>query len=153
MRFQSFSFKISTGLWVVGMICSVILGCSSDVNYTPPVGSNEIAINHYSFGKIIVNGKTHENDIVIFADSTVQDWRAQVNHSIQLIDVMELMTGPVKKLIIGIGSNKGCSVTDDIVKYTASKNIELHILDTYEAVKLFNASSKDGLAACFHVNC
>jgi hypothetical protein len=78
---------------------------------------------------------------------------AQINHAIQLTDVKALMTGSVKKLIIGIGFIEECSVADDIVKYALSKNIELHILDTREAVKLFNASPKDGLAACFHVNC
>ena len=153
MRFQPFSFKISTGLMVAGMICCVIIGCSPEVNYSPPAGDNEIAINHYSFGKIVVNGKTYENDIAIFPDSSVQNWRAQTNHAIQLIDVKELISGAVKRLIIGTGANDGCSVTDEIVNYAASRNIEIRILDTYEAVKLFNASPKDGLAACFHVNC
>jgi hypothetical protein len=138
---------------VLGLICSVIFGCSPEVNYSPAAGNNDIAINHYSFGKIVVNGKTYENDIAILADGSVQNWMAQTNHAIQLNDVKALMTGSVKKLIIGIGFNEGCSVTDDIVTYALSKNIELHILDTREAVKLFNASSKDGLTACFHVNC
>ena len=153
MRFHWFGFKNITGLIAAAMICSVISGCSPDVNYTPPAGSSEIAITHYSFGKIVVNGRTYENDIVIFPDSTVQNWQASINHSIRLVDTKALLTGPVKKLIIGIGFNNGCSVTDDIAEQAASKNIELHILDTREAVKLFNASSKDGLSACFHVNC
>jgi len=146
-------FHAMFGLMVAVIICSALIGCSSEVNYTPPAGNNEIAITHYSFGKIVVDGKTYENDIVIFPDRTVQNWQASINHSIRLIDTKALMTGPVNKLIIGIGFNNGCSVTDDIVEYAVSKNIELHILDTREAVKLFNGSSKDGLAACFHVNC
>ena len=117
MRFESFRFNISTGFIILGLIGSVIIGCSSEVNYSPPADNNEIAINHYSFGKIVVNSKTYENDIAILADGSVQDWMAQTNHAIQLTDVKALMTDPVNKLIIGIGFNDGCSVTDDVVKY------------------------------------
>jgi hypothetical protein len=135
---------------MLGCICS---GCSSEVNYIPPDGSGEIAITHYSFGRIIVNGKPYENDIAIFADGRTVNWQAQANHAIQLADVKTLMDGGTTTLIIGIGAHSGCSVTDDIAAYAASKNIAVHVLDSFEAVKLFNASPKKGLAACFHVNC
>lgn len=148
-----FRFKINSGSVLLGIIFLFILGCSSDVNYSPPAGSKEIAITHYSFGKIIINGSAYENDVAIFSDSTVKNWYPQVNHAIQLIDIKELITGTTKTLIIGIGANKGCSVTDEIIEFADSNNIELHLLDTYEAVKLFNSSPKEGLAACFHVNC
>ena len=59
----------------------------------------------------------------------------------------------IKILIVGIGANKGCFVTEDIIEYTNSKSIKLHILNTYKAVKLFNKLPKKGLTACFHVNC
>lgn len=153
MCLRSLIFKPGIVLIAFSIICIVSVSCSSEVNFTPPAGSKEIAINHYSFGKIIVNDKTYENDIAIFADGRVKNWRAKANHAIQLTDVKVLMNGTVNKLIIGIGSNDGCSVTDKITAYAATKNIEVHILNTFEAVKMFNASPKEGLAACFHVNC
>jgi hypothetical protein len=83
----------------------------------------------------------------------VKNWHARLNHAIELRDVEALMSGPVKKIIIGIGTDKKCSVSDEIKKFAFSRQIEIHILDTYEAVKLFNASEKTGLAACFHLTC
>ncbi len=149
----SIRFRISSAIVSLGIVCLVTMGCSSDVNYAPPAGSTEIAITHYSFGTITVDDTTYEHDIAISTDSTVNNWRPQVNHSIQLVDIKHLITASTKALIIGIGSHKGCWVADEISEYTDSKKIHLHILDTYEAVKLFNRISKDGLAACFHVNC
>ena len=137
-------------LCTIFCVCS---SCSSAVNYTPPAGSKEIAIRHYSFGKIVVNDKTYENDIAIFAGGRVTNWQAQANHAIQLTDVKEVMDGAVTKLIVGMCANDGCSVTEEIAAYAASKKITIHVLNTFEAVKLFNASPKEGLAACFHVKC
>lgn len=153
MRLRSLNITTRVVVLVLCTICCVCSGCSSEINYTPPAGSKEIAIHHYSFGKIVVNDKTYENDIAIFADGRVINWQAQANHAIQLTDVKALMKSAVTKLIIGIGANDGCSVTDEIALYAASKNITIHVLNTFEAVKLFNASPKEGLAACFHVNC
>ncbi len=153
MRLLLLNTKIDAYLLFMSMFLTVLIGCSNEVNYTPPEGSVEIAITHYSFGKIIVNGKAFENDIAIYPDRKVQNWQAQINHSIQLTDIKNLITESTETLIIGIGAIKGCSVSDEIIHFTGANQITLHILNTYEAVKLFNASSKDGLAACFHVNC
>jgi len=153
MQCERAMINTRTGLSVFGLICFIIVGCSSEVNYTPPEGSTDLAITHYSFGKITIDGKTYENDIAINPDGIVNNWRAQVNHAIQLVDLKKMMDGPIKTFIIGIGANKGCSIADEIKTYAQSKNIKLHILDTFGAVELFNAYNKQGLAACFHINC
>ena len=153
MYFRSMGFKTGIKILVVGAICAAFISCSLEVNYTPPAGSNQIAVNHYSFGKIVVNEKTYENDIAISDDGTVSNWRMEAQHAIQLTDVKALMGGAVKMLIIGIGANDGCSVTEEVFAYAASKSIAVHVLNTFEAVKLFNSTPKEGLTACFHVNC
>lgn len=148
-------FALGTNWSLGGVICAamLILGCSAEVNYTPAEGSSEIAITHFSFGEIVVAGKTFEDDVVIFADGSVRTLATRLNHVIQLRDIEDLISGPVKMIIVGTGTAKKCSVTDEIKQYAASRKIEVHILDTFEAVKLFNASDKAGLAACFHVTC
>ena len=135
------------------LLSAIIFACSGDINYTPPQGSKDIAITHYSFGKIIIDGKSYENDVAIFSDGTVKTWQAKINHAIQLDDIKDLIDDSTKILIIGIGADKNCTLTDDIAPYCQSKGVELTALDTYEAVKLFNKRMKTGLAACFHINC
>ncbi len=127
--------------------------CSADVNYTPPDGSKEMAITHYSFGKIVVDGKTFGYDIAILPDKSIKKWKVKVSHAFQLSDIKDLIDDSTKILIIGIGANKDCSITDEIVDFSKSKGVQLEVLDTYEAVRLFNTLPKLGLSACFHLNC
>jgi hypothetical protein len=130
-----------------------LIACASDVDYTPPEGSQEMAITHYSFGKMIVDGKTFGYDIAILPDNSIKKWRIKTSHAIQLVDISELISDATETLIIGIGANKACSITDDIVEFSKSKGVRLEVLDTYEAVRLFNQLPKAGLSACFHLNC
>ena len=153
MCFQSMRFTTVIVLFVVSTIYCFCIGCTSEVNYTPPAGSSDTAIKHYSFGKIVVNGKTYENDIAVLTSGSVKNWRMEAQHAVQLNDVKSLMEGAVKILIIGTGANSGCSITEEVTAYAASKGITVHVLNTFDAVKLFNASPKEGLAACFHLNC
>lgn len=148
-----FLARTSRSMVVTIWYALLMLGCSAEVNYTPPEGGDEIAITHFSFGEISVAGKTFESDILIFADGSVRTLATRINHVIQLRDIEDLISGRVKMLIIGTGTDKKCSVTDEIKQYASSRKIEVHILDTFEAVELFNASEKTGLAACFHVTC
>jgi hypothetical protein len=153
MIYKNIILKKIFGIMVPVFVSVILTGCSSDVNYTPPPNSQEMAITHYSFGKIIVDGKTYAHDIAIVSSKTVKNWRAKINHAIQLVDIKDLIDDSTQRLIIGIGANDACSVTQEIVEYTKSKGIQLHMLNTYEAVKLFNSLPKKGLSACFHVNC
>jgi len=142
-------FKLQALLILTALFCA----CAEDVNYTPPANSREMAITHYAFGKMVIDGETYENDVAIFPDKTVQKWHVKTNHTIQLIDIQALINDSTEALIIGTGASEICTVKDDIVDYAASKGIKLIIRDTYEAVRQFNKLPKEGLSACFHLNC
>ena len=136
------------------LLCIIFSGCSiPDVNYTPPPGSNETAITHYSFGKITVDGKAFVRDIAILPDKSVQHWDVKTHHRVQSVDIKNIVDDTTKTFIIGTGADEGCAVLDETVDYIKSKGIELHILNTYKAVRLFNKLPKKGLSACFHINC
>lgn len=148
-RRPSKCFKILALLILTVLFCA----CAEDVNYTPPANSNETAITHYAFGKIVIDGKTYESDVAIYPDQTVRKWRVHTNHMIQLIDIQALIDDATETLIIGTGASEICTVKDEILAYAESKGIQLIILGTYEAVRQFNKLPKTGLAACFHLNC
>ncbi|MBC2711372.1 MAG: hypothetical protein HGJ94_10365 [Desulfosarcina sp.] len=101
----------------------LIYACSAEVNYTPPAGSKDMARH------------------------------MKIHHAIQLNDIKDLIDDSTKTLIIGIGADSVCSVTDDIVDFSKSMGVDLLILDTCEAVRTFNKLPKKGLSACFHINC
>lgn len=135
------------------MACCLLVSCSREVNFTPPVGSRDMAITHYAFGEMVIDGKTYENDLTIGPNQTVKYWETKLRHYIELSDVADLIDDSTRTLIVGIGSEKQCEVGNSLIEYAKSKGIELLIFSTYEAVKRFNALPKKGLSACFHLNC
>ena len=48
------------------------------MNYTPPVGSSDTAITHFSFAKMIVDEKEFRDvDVAIGLDGKARPWRMQ----------------------------------------------------------------------------
>jgi len=112
-----------------------------------------MAITYYRFGRMVVDGKTYERDILIGPDKEVKSWRTKFSHEIQLGDIQDLLGESTRIIIFGIGADKGCWLNQEVLDYTRSKGIEVHILNTFDAVRKFNSLPKEGLSACFHLNC
>ncbi len=138
------------------IILLVVAGCSSskEVNYTPPDGSEGPAINHFSFSKMIVDGKElNDVDVAIFSNGTVGVWQISQVHVVDAADIEMMIGADTRVLIIGTGANGVSEVTEDAMALTKAKGIDTHVLDTAEAVKLFNKLQKVGMAAVFHTGC
>jgi len=80
-------------------------------------------------------------------------WKFGINHQFHPNDVQAIVDGTVSKFIIGTGASEGTLVMQQTLDFLQSKGIEYTILNTYDAVRLFNKSTKTGLAAFFHINC
>ena len=141
---------------VVAVLSSLVISCSSskEVNYTPPDGSRGPAINHFSFSRMVVDGKEYNDmDIVILSNGKVEPWQIGKVHEVAPAD-MEALIGPsTRVLIIGTGANGVTVVGPDALERAAESGVQLHVLDTTAAVNMFNGHSKDGLAAAFHTGC
>ena len=138
-------------------LCLVLAGCSGDVDYTPPAGSKEMAITHYSFGKIVVDGTEYTSDIVISPGRNISSWSFDTtSHMIEAGDIEKLVNRDVQTVIIGIGYNSAASFSTSALEFfdrLRAKGIEVFQLSTSKAVKRFNDSPKKGLLAFLHLNC
>ncbi|MCP3898510.1 MAG: hypothetical protein GY707_02115 [Desulfobacteraceae bacterium] len=134
-----------------------IIGCSNTVEYTPPDGSTEMAITHYAFGKMVVDKKEYTGDLAILPEGEIRAWSFDYgSHSIVPNDFRPLITDRVKTFIIGTGHDSAAYLSKEgkeAIEQLRAKGIKVHVLSTSDAVKLFNASSKQGLLACFHLTC
>lgn len=127
---------------------------SKEVNYIPPEGSPGPVIHHFSFSKMIVDGKTcNEMDITISSDGKVAPWQIGTVHVVAPADIEALIDPSTRVLIIGTGANGVSAVGADALSRAKAKGVKVHVLDTAEAVKLFNKMPKKGLAAAFHTGC
>lgn len=145
-----------TVILYVGLIFNTT-GCSNNVEYTPPKGSTDIAITYYAFGKMVIDGKEYNQDLAIFPGGKIGGWSFNyASHLITPNDFKALITDRVKTVIIGTGYSGAASLSAEgkkAIEEIRAKGIQIHVLSTGKAVKLFNASSKKGLLCCFHLNC
>lgn len=137
--------------------CIVLLlpSCSKDVDYDPPAGSTELAITHYSYDKLIIDGRTHNIDLMILPGGKVTGWEFnRETHVIAPGDFQELITDEVSTVIIGSGYHGEGVFNDEAVELVnayGSKGVSIQLLPTSDAVNLFNASPKQGLLTLLHI--
>lgn len=107
-------------------------------------------IEHYSFGRFIVDGKEYESDIKLIRNE-VRLWR---NHGLGLEDVKDVVNAKPSTIIIGTGSVGVINVKQEIIDFIKSKKIKLVIAKTAQACKLYNElSKKENVAAILHSTC
>jgi hypothetical protein len=145
----------------MNLICRTILlfsvlvfaSCSSETTFTPTAGSKGPAITSYSFGKMVIDGKIYTNELQILPSGIVKRWSPNDPHYILPGDIEEIVQSNIKTLIIGNGANGEAAIPDETIKFIQARSIKVHIMNTHEAVKLFNESSKEAMGAIFHLNC
>lgn len=113
-------------------------------------------ITHYEFGKIIIDNKIYTSDIKIVNDKIIPNWWRKEGHKLYLQDIEDIISAKPKILIVGCGANSVLEVSDEVKTFCGQQNIELYILNTYDAVKLFNklySDKKTTIAFCAHLTC
>jgi len=130
-------------------------GCTSkEVNYTPEAGHSGTVISHFSFSRMVIDGKEYnEVDVVIGSDGKIGTWQVGSVHIVDAAEIQNIVDGGTRVLIIGTGTDGATQVMPEALAAAKQKGIEIHVLDSMAAVKLFNRMDKNGLAAAFHTGC
>ena len=111
-------------------------------------------ISHYSFGRIVVDGKSYTSDIIIYPDRVEDSWWRKEGHNLSLDDLKGVIDAETAVLIIGTGYNGLMAVPEETVEALTSRGIEVHPLPTVQAVELYNRLEKDGnVIAALHLTC
>ena len=131
------------------LMVAVLVSCSLPVT----VLAGDYTIDHYKPGKIVVNGQTYKNDIVILPDGTIQAAPKDM-HYVLLSELENIINLPgIKTLVIGTGREGNGSLSADLVKIVEGKGIQLKMLRTKDAIKFLNDTPKAGVVAMLHLNC
>lgn len=111
-------------------------------------------IDHYEFGRFIVNGKEYKSNITI-VEGEVKEHRYLPGHDLLLEDIKPLVDAKPEYLIIGTGAYGVIKVKKEIIDYVKAKGIELIIMPTKEACAEFNRLIKQNrkVAAFLHNTC
>jgi hypothetical protein len=111
-------------------------------------------IEHYSFGRITIDGKTYTSDVIIYPGRVDSSWWRKQGHYLQVIDLIDVINTKPDILIIGTGYSGVMVVPNETISHLESKGIEVHVAQTEKAVELFNTLQKDRtVIAALHLTC
>jgi hypothetical protein len=111
-------------------------------------------VEHYSFGRIIIDGHTYTSDVIIYQDKVDPAWWRKAGHSLHIDDLKDVINLKPEILIIGTGQSGVMVVPEETLSYLKGHNIEVHVERTGKAVELFNKIRKDKKTfAALHLTC
>jgi hypothetical protein len=111
-------------------------------------------IEHYSFGNIIIDGKTYTSDVIIYPGRVDSSWWRKEGHYLQVGDLSDVIKAKPEVLIIGTGYSGVMVVPKETISPLESKGIEVHVERTGKAVELFNKIQRDKIViAALHLTC
>ncbi|HDH51591.1 MAG TPA: hypothetical protein ENG95_07040 [Nitrospirae bacterium] len=111
-------------------------------------------IEHYSFGRITIDGKTYTSDVIIYPDRVNPSWWRKQGHLLQIEDLEDIVSTGLQVLIVGTGYYGAMLVPEKTIEYFRSRKIEVYSDNTQKAVKLYNeVSDKKPAVAALHLTC
>ena len=113
-------------------------------------------IDHYTFGKMTIDGKTYASDIIIHSDGRIQDnWWRKKGHDLVPEDIRTVLDDAPGRLIIGTGANERMTVSSEVMKQCRERGIAAEAFPTADAVERYNEAAKndESFVACFHLTC
>ncbi len=117
-------------------------------------GSGAPRVEEYEFGRIVIDGETYTNDVIITPESVRPEWWREEGHSLSMKDLGDLLNEPPEVLIIGIGANGVMSVPEDVAEAIRDLGVELVVEKTGRAVEIYNERApRGGVAAGLHLTC
>lgn len=111
-------------------------------------------IENYDFGQIFINGEKYNSDLIIFKDHIYDSWWRKEGHNLCIDDITEIIDKKPDTLIIGTGYYGLMKVSEELIKYLESNNIEVIIKKTKDACDEYNTlHQKKNVVAAFHLTC
>jgi hypothetical protein len=111
-------------------------------------------VEHYSFGKITIDGQPYSSDVIIYPERVDSSWRRKQGHILQIEDIAGLIKAEPGVVIIGTGYFGLMKVPNETVLYLEAKGIMVYVERTGKAVELFNELQKNKtVIAALHLTC
>ncbi len=112
-------------------------------------------IDTYSFGRIVIDGKSYSNDVKIVNGTVIPDWRRKKGHFVDVNDISDILEAGPSVIIIGTGDSGLLRASEEVGKTADKQGVRLIEEKTGRAVEIFNemAKTNSNIAAGFHLTC
>jgi hypothetical protein len=121
-------------------------------------GERSPKIVDLSWGRMEVDGLGIEKDWKLYpGGGRPWDWSetgTQHVPGVQVADVEELVAHGATVVVLSLGMDRRLHVDQATLRYLEERSVEVHMLETREAVKVYNDLAEDNvLAGLFHSTC
>jgi hypothetical protein len=111
-------------------------------------------IDDYSFGRMVIDGKTYTSDVIIYPGKVDASWWRKEGHYLQSEDLADVIAAGPDTVIIGTGNAGVMTVPRQTVAFLESKGIRVFVGKTGKAVQIFNDRQGSGkIVGAFHLTC
>ncbi len=110
-------------------------------------------IEHYEFGRIVVDGREETRDLIILPDRVVRNWWRQDGHALVLQDLAEVLDELPSHLVAGTGANGRMRPDPDTRQRLQQRGVTVETMPTGQAVRRFAELDPARTAAALHLTC
>ena len=111
-------------------------------------------IEFYSFGKMIVDGSTYTNDLILYPETIQDSWRRREGHSLTVEDIPDVVKEKPDVLVVGTGASEMMHISEDTTQKLLEMGVEIVAAPTDRAIKYYNKlKSKKHTIGAFHLTC
>lgn len=112
-------------------------------------------VDAYSFGRIVIDAKAYNADLIMFPHGIRPDWRRMSGHTVCLDDLESVVDYHPEVLVVGTGSAGQMHMEEAAREYLKQEGVRCIEQQTAEAVRTFNAQVEKGTrtAGVFHLTC
>jgi len=112
-------------------------------------------IDSYRFGKMVVDGKLFDNDLIIRPGCIEDNWWRVDGHTLMVEDIRSVIEEDKPDvLVVGTGKYGILKVCPDTETFLKEKDVDLIAVKTDKAVAQFNRiNSTKKVVGCFHLTC
>jgi hypothetical protein len=110
-------------------------------------------IEHYSFGRMVVDGAEHRRDLIVMPDRVLPNWWRRDGHSLAIEDLDEVIDDLPERLVLGCGADGRLHPDPAVIEALRRRGVEVEAMPTGEAVERYGELDPARTAGAFHLTC
>jgi hypothetical protein len=110
-------------------------------------------IDHYSFGRLVVDGVEYNKDVIILPERVRAEWWRKDGHGLALEDFDDVIDELPAHLIVGTGAHGQMKPDPRTLSELETRGISVDALPTGDAVDRYGQLDPRTTAAALHLTC
>ncbi|MCP5417739.1 MAG: hypothetical protein H6965_11660 [Chromatiaceae bacterium] len=112
-------------------------------------------IDRYAFGRITIDGREFQSDLIIFPERIQENWRRLTGHRLDQCDLQTVLTEQPDMLVVGTGFFGRMRVPEETLEHLRRNGMAIRLAKTGAAVAEFNRLQQESarIVAALHLTC